>query len=60
MTVAGSQTASSTRRSNEKNDEVVMSTNEAYETVAMRYQQPASALQRNTQEEPVYELPTAS
>ena len=37
-----------------------MGTNEAYEAVALRYQQPASVLQGNIQEEPVYELAITS
>ena len=49
-----------TTRNKEGEEDVVMGTNEAYEAVAMRYQQPASALQGNLQEEPVYELAIAS
>ncbi len=43
MNVAGSTPVS--RNKAEEEEEVVMGTNEAYETVAMRYQQPASVLQ---------------
>ena len=49
-----------TTRNKEGEEDVIMGTNEAYEAVAMRYQQPASALQGNLQEEPVYELAIAS
>ena len=47
-------------RSKGEEEEVVMGTNEAYETVKVRYQRSASVLQGNTREEPVYELPTMS
>lgn len=53
-------TTPTTRNTKEGEEDVVMGTNEAYEAVAMRYQQPASALQGNLQEEPVYELAIAS
>ena len=56
--VAGSGPA--TRNKEEEEEEVVMGTNEEYETEALRYQQPASVLQGNIQEEPVYKLAITS
>ena len=55
-------TTPTTGNKKEREEDVVMGTNEAYEAVAIRYQQPASesALQGNLQEEPVYELAIAS
>ena len=60
MRKAGSTSTSETSPT-VKEEEVVMDTNQAYETVEMRYQSssrsrpPASHLQVNTTPEPVYE-----
>ena len=58
MRKAGSSSEASQRP---KEEEVVMGTNQAYETVGMRYQSasrswpPAEPQEQNTTEEPVYE-----
>ena len=57
MNVAGHGSTPVTR--NKEEEDVVMGTNEAYEAVAMRYQQPALVNQGNVQEEPVYDLAVA-